>query len=392
MSLTNPSSAPVPLDSRIPALDLLRGLALLGIYLSIIHSFNGSILYGSAAPSSEFDKFLGGLQSLFVNRRFIGMLSLLFGIGMAIQQLNFREKGIPFTGYFLRRMGILAIFGLINTTFYFNGEILLVYAVFGTVIYALSKLPKTILWVLAGLTFFLLGELFEAFVRDDFIEWFKWFPEQYPAKAVKTIYLGSSLGEMIPLRWLEYAYIYTDNNFHMSMSFAMILSGYLIGVQGWHIRFIENLERYKTAFTLAASYTALFGLFGIGTKQTSFILAYDPIGYPFYAIFLLSSMFTYIYAACWFCCKTAGEGFISSTLIRNGRFALTLYMGGALVYSFIFYGYGLGLFMKYGNAIQSAIALGVYVTFSLAAYLWKKKFKRGPLEWLLRSGSYGVKL
>lgn len=388
MSSTPSSSAPVSLSNRIPALDLLRGLALLGIYLSIIHSFNGSILYGSAAPSNEFDKFLGGLQSLFVNRRFIGMLSLLFGIGIAIQQLNFREKDTPFTGYFLRRMGILAIFGLINTTFYFNGEILLVYAVFGMVIFALSKLPKIALWVLAGLSFFILGELFEAFVRDDFIEWFKWFPEQYPARTVKAIYLGSSLGEMIPLRWLEYAYIYTDNNFHMSMSFAMILSGYLIGIQGWHLRFLDNLEQYKTAFTLAASYTALFGLFGIGTKQTSFILAYNPIGYPFYAVFLLSSMFTYIYVACWFCRKTSGSGFLSSTLIRNGRFALTLYMGGALVYSFVFYGYGLGWFMKYGNAIQSLIALVVYMGFSFAAYLWKKKFQRGPMEWLFRRLAY----
>ena len=387
-SKTDSSPIPQPIQNRIPALDLLRGFALLGIFLSIIHSFNGSILYGSAAPSGPLDKFLDDLQSLFINRRFIGLLSLLFGVGIAIQQLNFREKAAPFTGYFLRRMFVLAVLGLINTTFYFNGEILFVYAVFGTVVYAISRLPRASLWLLVGFSFVVWGELFEAFLREDFIEWFKWFPEEYPARRIKEIYVGSSLLPMIPLRWLEYAYIYTDNNFHMGMSFAMILSGYLIGIQGWHVRFFENLDRYKWAFALAAIYSGLFGLIGLASRQTSFIFAYDPIVYPFYAVFLLSTLFTYVYGACWYSQRTAGKDPLSQILIRNGRLALTLYMGGAIIYSFIFYGYGLGWFMKYGTAIQLLIALAVYGGFSLFSYLWLKKFKRGPLEALFRKLAY----
>ncbi len=388
---TNLTPRVQPIQNRIATLDTLRGFAMLGIFLSIIHSFNGSILYGSAAPSGPLDQVIGFLESLFISKRFIGLLSLLFGLGIAIQQLNFQSKGVPFTGYFVRRMLLLGVFGLVNTTFYFNGEILLVYAVFGLVVIGLSRLPRGFLISIAVFFFLVWGQLFEALVRDDFIEWFSWLKEEYPARRVKAIYTSSAFGEMARLRWLEYAYIYTDNNFHMGMSLSMILAGYLIGIEGWHTRFLDGLNAFRRPFGLAVSYTAVFGVFGLATGQSDFIFVYNPIGYLFYAVFLLSSLFAYVYMVVWWGTQFGGTDPVSKTFAIIGRIPLTAYMGGALIFSLVFYGHGLGLFMQHGTTAISGIALLVYAFFALFGALWLKRFRRGPMEWLFRKLAYAGK-
>lgn len=378
-----------PISERLEFLDVLRAFALLGIYISIIHGFNGSILYGSEAASSPIDHFVSRLESLLINKRFIGILSLLFGIGIAIQQSNFRERGRPFAGFFLRRMVVLALLGLVNTTFYFNGEILLVYAVFGTLTFALSRLPKSLLVVVASVCFLIPAQIFEIAVRDSFIEWFRWFPEQYPADRVKAIYTGTDYFAMIRLRWLEYAYIYTDNNFHLAMSFAMILWGYVLGASGIHKTFLDGLNRFATVFVLSAGYTILFSFFGLLTGQTDFIFAFNPIGYIFYAVFMLASMFTYIFIIALTVRWLGPNNPWIKAMVNNGRLCLTGYMGGALAFSFIFYGYGAGWYMKYSSIVLLFVALGAYLGFTIFSMVWLRYFGRGPMEWLYRRLSYG---
>lgn len=378
-----------PVRERIELLDVLRAFALLGIYVSIIHGFNGSMLYGTEAVAGPLDQIVGHLESLLINKRFIGILSLLFGIGIAIQQTNFREKGTPFASYFLRRMAVLACLGLVNTTFYFNGEILLVYAVFGVLTLLMSRLPKRFIVVFAAVCYLVPAQIFEAAVRDDFIEWFRWFPARYSADQIQAIYTGTDYLAMIRLRWIEYAYIYTDNNFHLAMSLAMILWGYVIGSSGYHKTFLSELDRFTPAFVMSAFYTVLFTLFGLVSGMTDFIFVHNPVGYVFYAVFMMTSMFTYIYVVA-FALKSLGpDNGLMKCLINNGKLCLTGYMGGALVYSFIFYGYGAGWYMRYSSATLLAIALVTYAAFTLVASLWLHFFQRGPMEWIYRRLSYG---
>lgn len=378
-----------PIQDRIQLLDVLRAFALLGIYISIIHSFNGSILYGSEAPVTALDVFVGQLESLFINKRFIGILSLLFGIGIAIQQDNFKRNERPFASYFLRRMAVLAVFGLVNTTFYFNGEILLVYAVLGALMLVVSKLPLRLIFALAAFSFLVPAQIFEAVIRDNFIEWFRWFPEQYPADRVTAIYRGTDYLAMIRLRWLEYAYIFTDNNFHLAMSFAMILWGYVIGVRGIHREFPTHLIRYVPAFAIAAGYTTLFSLFALATGRTDFIFLHDGILYVFYAAFMLTSMFTYIFLVTAVVNWLGSNHTLVQSMANNGKLCLSGYMGVAVAYSFIFYGYGLGWYMKYSNATLLVISLIAYASFTVFSSVWLRFFRRGPMEWVYRRLSYG---
>lgn len=379
-----------PIKNRIAFLDVLRAFALLGIYISIIHSFNGSALYGNEAVASSLDHWVGRLESLLINKRFIGILSLLFGVGIAIQQKNFQQKNTPFTGYFLKRMAILGCFGLINTTFYFNGEILLVYAILGVVTLAMSRLEPKAIVLFAAFIYLIPAQIFEVTARDRLIEWFQWFPDAYSAERVKEIYTGTDFTQMVRLRWTEYAYIYTDNNFHLAMSLAMILWGYVIGTKGYHMKLIDEPMRFALPFAFALVYTFFFTLFGLFTGQTDIIFAYNPIGYVFYAIFMLTSMFVYIYLVLLAFLLLGKENAVMKVAANNGRLCLTGYMGGALVYSFIFYGIGLGWYMKYSTTELVGIALVTYLLFTIAAQLWTKRFNQGPMEWLFRRLSYAT--
>lgn len=390
MSDVDPNSSIVqPVGDRLEFLDVLRAFALLGIYVSIIHGFNGSILYGSEAVANTLDLLLGKFESLWINKRFIGILSLLFGVGIAIQQDNCQRKGKPFAGYFLKRMGVLACLGLVNTTFYFNGEILLVYAVLGSLTLLLSKLPMRYVVALATVSYLVPAQIFEAVIREDFIEWFSWFPEQYPADRVNAIYTGTDYLAMIRLRWLEYAYIFTDNNFHLAMSFAMILWGYVLGVHGLHRSFLENLKDYVPVFIVCSAYTVLFSLFALASGRTDVIFAYAPVLYIFYAAFMLTSMFTYIFLVALVLKWLGADNLFIKALANNGKLCLTGYMGVALAYSFIFYGYGAGWYMRHSNLVLLGVALSAYGIFTIFSSVWLRFFSRGPMEWVYRRLSYG---
>ena len=145
---------------RLQELDLLRGLALFGILFMNVQVFSFS-LSAEALWASMFSGFLNSaiMKSTFllVSQRFIGILSLLFGIGIAIQKQKFENNSISFTPYYLKRTLILGIFGVINLVFFFWGDILLIYSIrpiyFWILKYILNKhywIGKYILYNLFG--------------------------------------------------------------------------------------------------------------------------------------------------------------------------------------------------------------------------------------------------
>ncbi len=60
----------------------------------------------------------------------------------------------------------------------------------------------------------------------------------------------------------------------------------------------------------------------------------------------------------------------------------------AVIGTFIFYGYGLNLIGKLGNASLLLMALGIYAVQIIFSRCWLAKFNYGILEWLWRSATY----
>jgi len=71
-----------------------------------------------------------------------------------------------------------------------------------------------------------------------------------------------------------------------------------------------------------------------------------------------------------------------------GRMAFTNYVLHSIIFGFIFFGYGLGLFGQMGAASALLLVAMVYSFQVLFSTLWLNRFRFGPLEWLWRSITY----
>lgn len=147
---------------RIGGLDLLRGLALLGILLANVHQMfmpwdiaNEPVQFTGSNTSTLIDWFL---IEVLVNSKFLTVFSLLFGIGFGLQvsSLKARQNG-QYKITYLRRIFMLAIFGVFHGLHLYGADVLLYYAVTGFVLLWLCEWrAKTLMLSGLGLTLMVL--------------------------------------------------------------------------------------------------------------------------------------------------------------------------------------------------------------------------------------------
>jgi uncharacterized membrane protein YeiB len=118
-------------NERIEILDVIRGFALIGIFLMNIEFFNRS----THEVGEGIQHGLTGLNWLaafciqyFVTGKFWTMFSMLFGMGFAVMLTRAQAKGSDFLKPYLRRVAALAVFGIMHNIFLWPGDILLSYA------------------------------------------------------------------------------------------------------------------------------------------------------------------------------------------------------------------------------------------------------------------------
>ncbi len=136
---------------RIHVVDALRALALLGILLVHCHDY-----YNAAAPAlhpggwmAEANGVADWLyRELFVSKAYL-LFAFLFGLSTFLQLDHAERKGVDFRGRFMWRLALLVLFGLGHTLFY-NGDVLMIFGVFGFVLVALYRVPSFVLACLAA--------------------------------------------------------------------------------------------------------------------------------------------------------------------------------------------------------------------------------------------------
>jgi uncharacterized protein len=70
--------------------------------------------------------------------------------------------------------------------------------------------------------------------------------------------------------------------------------------------------------------------------------------------------------------------------------AFTNYLAQSVIFGWIFYGYGLGLFGRVGVVTALAIGIGLYIAQAILSAQWLRYYRFGPVEWLWRSLMYGT--
>lgn len=120
---------PTIVRQRHLILDLLRGLALMGIALANFPEFALWTFLSNeqqaAMPTASVDRIVRFIQYLLVDGKFYTIFSLLFGIGFSLILARHGRR------LFFRRMLILVVIGFLHLMFIWSGDILLLYAVGG---------------------------------------------------------------------------------------------------------------------------------------------------------------------------------------------------------------------------------------------------------------------
>ncbi len=375
-SLTAVAIQPVKLSERIHILDILRGFAVLGILVVNIIGM-ASPAYLPGYPDSSQTPFYDHLAEMLIlyaaDGKFFTIFSFLFGLGFSVQLSRAQAKGRDIGSYYPRRLLALLAFGFLHSLFWFD-DILRLYALLGfTLLWFRHRSNREVFaWVIV---FFVLGyfsSLLHALLKNAM-------PDLYtPGKAV---FQSGSLWQVFQfqagIQFYMLAYV-------AQIQAANVMYLFLLGMLAGRLKFFENLEERKETLKKIAITALLVNLiFDI----LHFFSETDWLSNLEFSIGAPALSAAYISLLCLFWMHPLGAKWLAP-LAAAGRMALTNYILQSVLCSFIFNGYGLGLYGKVGAAGLLGFAAGIYTLQIAISNWWLARFQFGPLEWVWRSLTY----
>jgi len=366
------SSIAAPSATRIEAIDVVRGAALLGVLtVNLITGFRVSLFTQFLPPPdvvASWDTIAERFVTIALESKAFALFSLLFGAGLAIQFERLGDTGRP--DYFLvRRLLALLAFGLLHLLFIWNGDILTEYAIAGLVALPFLRLSAAHLAKAAGLFIALFVGL-------------AIFPHpvklpgpaelQQHAEEATRIYANGSYAETLAFSWSELPLMLPLHLNVFARTVGLILLGACIWKSGV---LLHSLPQTRWMFALGA--TALGFLLTLLSER------------------ILSGMIAPIilalgYGAFFYClANTSTFERLLRLIGALGRMAFTNYIMQSVALTFVFFGFGLGQFGKMGVAEGLVLAFALYAAQAALSMAWLRYFRFGPLEWLWRVLTYG---
>ncbi|MEW4212103.1 DUF418 domain-containing protein [Priestia megaterium] len=394
-------TGPVTINERISSLDILRGIALFGILTINIASFTPGGPPGFTHSPNSVDNWLTTFLLLFVESKFFTLFSFLFGLGFSIQLIRAKQRGDGFVLRFSRRLGALSIFGLLHIVLLWDGDILLVYAIVGFILLLFRNCnEKTLLkWVsmllLIPNVIVIIGFSSIEILRSmsQYANQFQQFDISF-VNAFKNgqqdtyqLLSSGSFSQLISSRVTGYIDLFPLLLSRVPTILAMFLLGFYVGKKD----ILQNISRYQSLLKRLSRW-------GIGIGLTINIIiiiltkVLPPI--PGVVILLLNQTLTGPILSLSFASvivlglQNNKVKYLLSPFSNIGRMALTNYILQSVLYSFIFYSYGLGLSGKIGTWQALIVAIVFFVFQICLSNIWLKYFRFGPLEWIWKSISY----
>lgn len=396
----NHDATPVADAERLPVMDALRGFALLGIFLMNIEFFTRPLQFYAAgvSPAEGLDHLLGLAIYVFVQGKFWVLFALLFGMGFALMRQRAVAAGRPFAAMYLRRTVLLGLFGGLHILFFWVGDILLAYSIAALLLLACMALRGTAAWVVGTLLyvamagFWLLGGLMLLAMPDAAMVSVR---EQMAAMVeaglrAAAVYRDGGFLEITRQRLDDFHQLFTGA---VVFQIPMMLGVFLIGRWLVDTGKLADPLAHRGFFSALAVGGLLLGGVGIGASL-SLGIRFDLIedvaeSTMATALMALGSLPMALAYLALFAMLAAGPMRRSLALLAPaGRMALTHYLLQSVICSFIFYGYGLGLYGELERTAQVGIVLVVFAAQVAFSHWWLARFRFGPMEWLWRAGTY----
>lgn len=389
--------APVAAADRLEVLDALRGVALLGILAANLLVFSG-VMYldenvRDAMPLAKLDAAVRWLQMIFIEGKFYGLFSLLFGMGAAMQ-LGAGADGR--TRLFRRRMLVLAVIGLLHSVVW-NGDILLFYAVLGLLLPSCIRLSDRRL-LQVGFGLFAVAAIWQYLVFGGvtllglpsgwpFSLGWKYLEPHYPvwdaaqARGDMLLVFRYNLTGIWADRWP--GLLATGRPFKVFGFFLLGMWAVRANIPaaiGAHRALLQRVARWGVAVGVPAGVLFAAGRF-LGMEGLLGML--HPMVESL-AILSLSLGYAACFALAWHHWRPGALQLFQPL----GRMALTTYLGQTLICVVGLTGMGLGWYMEIGATVATALAVPVILLQMAFAHWWLRRFQFGPVEWLWRSLTY----
>ena len=417
-----PSPAPVAPSERIEAIDVVRGFAVLGILVMNILAF-GLPFQAYSDPSADdatqgidFAAFVG--VELFAEGVFRALFSMLFGAGVAILATGERAKS---AGVYYRRQFLLLGFGLLDTfVLLWTGDILVLYALVGLVLYPMRNWRPKALFLASGIVFAYLacfyllmfwllaslpeqadavqarvaaGEQISASEQALLDEWaelkanFVPTPEALENERTKfgDDYLAAFKANAVDVGLLYAAYplfLFWDAFACMVLGMALYKTGVLRGARS--AAFYGRLAVGGLAVGLAVN------AFEVATKAGSgFALHWVSSASSFTNdVGRVALALGYVGIVALVCQRGALES-VRGALAAVGRMALSNYILQSVFGLLLFHGFAFGLWNELPRHQLYLVVAAQWVVMIAFSVFWLRRYRFGPLEWLWRSLTYG---
>jgi len=405
--------------NRIQSIDVLRGIALLGLpTMNIIHFSMPQAAYMNPLVH-QADAFLNhevfSFFNIFADQKFMGLFTLLFGASLLLLRDKNKSNGVDSSLIHYCRMFVLLIIGLLHFWYIWAGDILMFYAVIGMMLYPLAKLPPKALFGISGI--FLTLTIY--FVHMPNVspkgmgnDGFEDMTELYsPNDGFKEIYSGLMLGTYAQTMSIhrddeadsDNLIEQSDEELAQSISAVMVFVSFglfivckiiammTLGMALYKSGVVQgdkSLRYYKVLALLGIGIGGLITVFGL---RYNYQHAWNIETYFSYGMLLKefgSVLMTLGYVGFFIYLLKKGVFALTGQLIaRVGQMALSNYLSQSIICALIFYGIGLGFYGSVSRLELIPIIVGIWAVQITFSNFWLHYFIQGPIEWLWRSSS-----
>jgi len=372
---------------RIEVVDSLRGFAIMAIML--LHSIEHFNFYVFPDPSTQPD-WLNSLDTgiwdtffLLFGGKGYAIFAILFGFTFSLMFGKQQAMGVDFGPRFLWRMLLLACFALFNGLF-FPGEVLMMYALVGVVLFLVRKFNNKSLLIAA------------LFLLSQPIEWGRYiyhiFNNDYAVpvsemgqywRLLKEAQLSDSFFGQIKANTLyghKVSLMWAYDVGRLVQTGGLFVFGYWLGKKELFVDNERSIRFWKRALAIGASVFVPFFLLErnfadlTDTKihAQTLLKVVDMYGNLALTAVLVAS-FILLY-------KTKFFKQIAGGLRYCGRMSLTAYVLQSMIGGFVFFGYGLGIGPSMLHTKSLAVGILLFAILFYFCKFWINKFGQGPLE------------
>lgn len=382
------------MNSRTRVVDALRGFSLLGIILANLLIFQFGLIGKGYIEFFDLDALSLAVYyfiKICIEQSAMPIFTFLFGFSLIKLRDSLVRQGKKVKRSILRRAFLLMLFGILHGYFIWEGDILFFYGLASlSLVFLINRSRRFLIRTFVVTT---LVTLVLSFVplsddtRDLLYGSDEITPdiEEYLIQAQST----NSSGTYDDIRYFSANVVPSSLDFSGDLLFLIIILGQLIVLPMFVLGMLvakSDVLNDTTSFTKKYNKLVLLIPLGIVMKIPYHITHHFMIdGLHSMGSLLLSIGYIVLFVVIY---EKHSAQFLFKSFEAVGRISLSNYIFQSVIMTLLFYGYGLGLFGTSNLVLGVVLAISTFVIQVGLSHYYLKVFKQGPLEYLLRIGTY----